>query len=315
MSWEDVVSALGDPAMELIQLLSFYQIVKTESFSKASKHIFRSQSAVSHQIKNLEKELNIKLFERLGRKIRLTEEGKLLCGVISSFVNDLDNVKRTIEDMHQCFGSLTIAASSAIITYILPNIIRMFVEQFSGVKFKLITCAVTSEIQPMVMDGNADFGIGPRFRQLLPQRLNFLFWKSFDKVLITSKNHPLSKKRNLKLLDITKSPLILYREGTVIRKDVEEAFFSNKLPYETIMELDVAESIKKYVEIGIGISILSSLTLTNEDKGRFCCFNVNSLFGRTNYGIYYRKDKYITSSMRQFITFFAPELSDKFLST
>ena len=316
MSCEDVIFTLGDPAMELIQLLSFYQIVKTESFSKASKIMFRSQSALSHQIKNLEKELNIKLFERLGRKIRLTEEGKLLCGVISSFVNDLDNVKRTIEDMHQCkFGSVTIAASSAIMTYILPDIIRMFVDQFPKVKYKLITCTVTSEIEPMVLDGGIDFGIGPRSRQLLPQRLNFLFWKSFDKVLITSKKHPLSKKRNVKLLDIAKFPLILYREGTVIRKDVEEAFVSNKLPYETIMELDVAESIKKYVEIGIGISILSSLTLTNEDKERFGCFNVNSLFGRTNYGIYYRKDKYITSAMRQFMTFFAPELCDKFLAT
>ena len=81
------------------------------------------------------------------------------------------------------------------------------------------------------------------------------------------------------------------------------------------MELDVAESIKKYVEIGVGISVLSSLTITDEDKSRFCCFNANRFFGRTNYGLYYRKDKYITSAMRQFIAFFAPELLDKFSTT
>ena len=86
--------------MELIQLLSFYQIVKTGSFSKASQNILQLQSAVSHQISNLEKELNIKLFERLGRKIRLTEEGEVVSGVISSFVNDLENTKSAIEDIY-----------------------------------------------------------------------------------------------------------------------------------------------------------------------------------------------------------------------
>jgi len=297
--------------MEFIQLLSFHQIVKTGSFSKASNSIFRSQSAVSHQIKNLEKELGVKLFERFGKIIKLTEEGKILFDILSAFFNDLDNVKRIYGDMQQCkSGSLTIVTSSAMITYILPNVIKIFTNQFAKIRFKLVTCTNTFEIPRMILNGEADFGIGPKMDQVSSQKLAFLSWKFFDKVLLMAKDNPLSKKKNITLADIAKYPLILYREGTVIRKSVEGAFIRNNLSYEIAMEMDVAENIKKYVEMGIGLSVLSSLAITREDKNRLFLFVTNHLFGKTEYGIYLRKDKYITTAMKQFIKYFAPELSD-----
>jgi len=297
--------------MELIQLLSFHHIVKTGSFSKASSNIFRSQSAVSHQIKNLEKELGIKLLERPGKRIKLTEEGRILFDVISAFFNDLDNVKRIYGDMQQgkC-GSLTIATSSSMITYILPNVIKMFIDQFAGIKFKLITCAISIEIPRMILNGEAEFGIGAKIDRVSSEKLDFISWKSFDKVLLTAKGHPLSKKKNITLADIAKYPLILYREGTMTRKSVEEAFIRDNLSYEIVMEIDVAENIKKYVEIGIGLSVLSSLALTREDKNKLFLFDITHLLGKIEYGIYFRKDKYVTTAMKQFIKFFAPGLFD-----
>ncbi len=298
--------------MELIQLISFHEIVKTGSFSKASSKILRSQSAVSHQIKKLEQELGIKLFERLGKTIKLTDEGKILFDVCSEFFNDLENVKKIYEDMQQGkSGSLTIVTSSAMITYILPNAIKMFIDQFARIKFKLITCATTFEIPGKILNGEADFGIGPRMGHVALEKLNFLSWKFFDKVLLMAKDHPLSKEKSITLADIAKYPLILYREGTVIRKSVQEAFIRNNLSYEIVMEMDVAENIKKYVEIGIGLSVLSSLAFTEEDKKRLLLLDINHLLGKTEYGIYLRKDKYITTPMKQFIKFFAPELFDR----
>lgn len=124
-----------------------------------------------------------------------------------------------------------------------------------------------------------------------------------------------AKKRAIELSDIATYPLILYREGTVIRKGVEEAFVRNKLSYDMVMETDVAENIKKYVEIGIGVSILSFLTITNKDKDKFVFRNVNHLFGTTDYGIYYRAEKYITAAMKQFVKCFSPELYDSLSSS
>jgi len=299
--------------VELIQLISFYQIAKTGSFSKASHNIYRTQSAVSHQIRNLEEEFGVKLFDRTGKKIRLTDEGRILIDVLDPFFDKLDNVKRIYEDMKQCkSGSLTIVSSSAMITYILPNVIKKFINQFPQIKFKLVTCSITSKIPRMILDGETDFGIGPNMDEISLDKLEFLSWKLFDKVLLMSKDHPLSKKRKITLADIAKYPLILYTEGTVIRKRVEEAFIRNNLHYEIVMEMDVAENIKKYVEMGFGLSVLSSLAISCQDKNRLFIANINHLLGKTEYGIYFRKGKYITAIMKQFVKFFAPELLDIF---
>ncbi len=299
--------------MEFIQLVSFYQIAKTGSFSKASQNIYRTQSAVSHQIRNLEEEFGVKLFDRIGKKIRLTDEGRILIDALDPFFDKLDNVKRIYEDMKQCkSGSLTIVSSSAMITYILPDVIKKFLNQFAQIKFKLVSCSITSKIPRMILDGETDFGIGPKMDEISSDKIEFISWKLFDKVLLMSKDHPLSKKKKITLADIPKYPLILYTEGTVIRKSVEEAFIRNNLHYEIVMEMDVAENIKKYVEMGVGLSVLSSIAISRKDKNRLFIVNINHLLGKTEYGIYFRKGKHITAIMNQFVKFFAPELLDIF---
>jgi hypothetical protein len=93
-----------------------------------------------------------------------------------------------------------------------------------------------------------------------------------------------------------------------LRKDIDEAFKRNSLRYEVIIESDVAENIKKYVEMGLGISILSALAITESDKRTFLFKNVDHLLKHIDYGIYYRKGTFITTPMREFIRVFAPNL-------
>jgi LysR family cys regulon transcriptional activator len=299
----------GRSRMELNQLLSFFEIVKTGSFSKASENVYRSPSALSHQITKLEKELKIKLFERLGKTVKLREEGKMLYDVIGTFVNDLENLKKIYEDIRDCVcGSLTITATSGVTRYVLPAIIAKFMDQYPKIKCKLITSHITCEIHSMVSDDHVDLGIGPNPSQPCPQDLVFLFWKSFDRILLVARNHPLAKKRRIELPEIAKYPLVLPRGGITIRKNIEETFVQEKVSYEIAMEMDIVENIKKYVEMGFGPSILSSLCITPEDKKTFALFNVNHVFGRGDYGIYLRRGKYVSAAMKQFITLFAPEL-------
>jgi DNA-binding transcriptional LysR family regulator len=298
--------------MELIQLLSFFQIVKTGSFSKASEKVFRSQSAVSHQIRKLEEEFNTKLFERLGKKVILTEEGRILYNVVECFFNELENVKKQFEDTKQCkSGTLTLASINALITYVLPKSVIRFVDKFAGIKLKLITCTLISEIQTAILDGSADVGIGPFSKRELSQNLSFLPWKSFDRLLITSKEHPLSKKDTLTVVDIGNYPIILYKKGTIIRKDIEEVFCQNEVSYDISMETDETENIKIFVEMGIGISILPSFTISHKDRNKFFISNASHLFGKTDYGIYRRKDRYVTSAVKHFMNLFDSRLHIK----
>jgi len=295
--------------MEINQLLSFFEIVKTGSFSKASENVCRSPSALSHQITKLEKELKVQLFERLGKTVKLKEEGRILYNTIGAFINDLENLKKIYEDMQDCArGSLTIATTSGVMRYVLPRILAKFINQFPKIKLKLITSHITSEIHSMVTNDQVDIGIGPNPRQPCPQDLVFLLWKSFDRILLVARSHPLAKKRKITLSEIAKYPLILPREGTTIRKNIEETFDREKVSYEIVMEIDIVENIKKYVEIGFGPSILSSLCLTPEDRKKLALFNVNHIFGKGDYGIYFRRGKYASAAMKQFITLLAPEL-------
>ena len=189
--------------MEISQLMSFCEIVKTGSYSKASKHLFITQSAVSHQIKNLERELNIKLFERVGNMVRLTQGGKILSDAVIKFVDDLNNLKRISEDIHDSkTGSLTIATNNGIIMYVLPDIIRRFKKELPGIKFRLINPNFTSEILSMVSNGEVDLAIGPKSNQALSSKTNFIFWKSFERFLIMAKGHPLRVKKTITLADI-----------------------------------------------------------------------------------------------------------------
>ena len=295
--------------MELKQLISFHQIIRTGSFSKAAEKVFRTQSALSHQIRNLEEELNVKLFEKHGKMILLTWEGKCLFDFIDRFLDDMDNLKKIYEDVKWGRrGPLVIATSNAVCTYCLTDIIKRFIKQTPNIKFKIIASTNMADIQSMILDGTAHLGIGARFYPNLSNKLEFYRWKSFDRLLLVNKEHPLCGKKTITIHDIAEYPLILYKEGSILRKDVEESLNRNNLPYEIVIEMDDADNLKKFVEMGIGISILSSLTITNEDLKKFVIFNVNNLFNTIEYGIYCRKNEFITTAARNFIKIFAPDV-------
>ncbi len=296
--------------MEFIQLLSFYQIVKTGSFSQASKNICRSQSAVSHQIKNLEKDFDVVLFDRLGKRVTLTEEGRILFNVISTFFNDMENVKRVYADMRGGrYGQLTLAVSRNLMTYWFADVIRSFIDQFPGIKYKLYTRSDVALMQEMILDGEIDFGIAMRDR-LISKKLNFLFWRAFDRILMADKNHPLGKKKTVTGADIARYPLILTRLGGT-KKIVEEVFGRSDLSYEIVMEVDSPDIIKKFINNSTSVSIFSSLAVTEEDRKKMVVIDVERLFGKVEYGIYYSKDKFISNVMKLFINFFAPEMADR----
>jgi DNA-binding transcriptional LysR family regulator len=295
--------------MELIELRSFVEIVRTGSFSKASQKVFRTQGAVSHHIKKLETDLKVKLFERFGKRVELTEEGSILFNQASKFFSDLEEVRNRYADIADGqAGTLTIAANSSIAGYILPTVIKGFSAKFPKVKFRLLVSSASGDIPSLVSNGQADFGIGFKMNQGLQKNTDFVFWKSFDMILISPKNHPLTKRKRIRIEELGSYPLIMSRPGTILRKTVEEMLLRYGIPYEIVMEINMPDTIKKYVEMGYGLSIISSTTITPEDKKRLGMFRVSNLFGKLNYGVYYRKGTYVSGPMRQFINMFSPRL-------
>ncbi len=292
--------------MELIELSSFYHIVRTGSFSKASETIFRTPSAVSHHIRNLESELRVKLFERVGSTVILTKEGELLLDIVSRFFTDLEDLKKIYADVKQEGGSITVATTDTVAKYALHDAIKSFIKEFPKTKLRVVICNRSVEIQRLVLSCDVDFGIAVSPKDSLPSNLTFLPWRTFEMILIASKHHPLSHKGSIQLTDIASYPLILYGKGTRAREIVDAAFLKSEVSYNVIIEIDLSEDIKTYVDMGCGVSILSSLTILPEDEKRFFAVNVTGLFHPLEFGIYYRKGKYISAPIKHFFERFYP---------
>jgi len=301
--------------MEISQLQTFAEIVKTGNYANASRNLFISQSAISHQIKNLENELGIKLFQRLGNKRSLTDPGRILSNAVKAFLKELDDLKRLCGDIRDSkSGNLAVATSTGVLIHILPGIIRRFSREFPQIRLRLVSRGSCSELVDMVKDDSTDLAVGPAYTQALPMEVRFIEWKSFPRVLIAARNHPLSKKKTIRLSDISRYPLILPRRDTSMTQIVVKTLQQYDLPHEVVMEMDGVENAKKYVRMGIGVAMIASYTLNHEDNEMFWCHDVSRLFGKVRYGIYYRKDKYFTTAMEQFIKFFSMELYETFLS-
>jgi LysR family cys regulon transcriptional activator len=187
-----------------------------------------------------------------------------------------------------------------------------FKRLFPGIRLKLISRGFVPELIALVSERAVDFAIAPKLDEIHSKDIEFVFWKSFDNVLIMARDHPLSAtKKTIDLADIAACPLIFYGTGSGVRPIVEDAFHKNNLRYEIVMEVDELENIKKYVERGIRVSIISTIAISNEDSDKFAFFDVTNYFGRIDFGLYVRKDKWVKNAMRQFLNLFSPDLYNK----
>ena len=126
--------------------------------------------------------------------------------------------------------------------------------------------------------------------------------------LIIPGGHPLCQKEIIRLVDIAKYPHILLEKSAVTRRMVDDVYARNKIIHNVIIEADVIENIKSYVERGIGLGIVLSLSISPEDRRRFHVINVSKFFGKVEFGIFYKKEKYLSLAMRKFVELFAPEI-------
>ena len=164
--------------MEISQLRTFYEIAKAGTYTGASQKFCISKSAVSHQIKNLEDDLDIKLFQRQGNRRTLTDDGINFAKAVSKFLEELEDLKRLCEDMrHSKTGALAIATSSGLMLHAIPDILRRFAREFPHTHIKLMSRGVCSELVEMVKNNAVDLAIGTASIQDLPAEVCFLEWQ------------------------------------------------------------------------------------------------------------------------------------------
>ncbi len=289
----------------LKQLRGFCQAAKTGSISRAAEDLFLSQPSVSLQIMALEREFDATLFDRHGPKIHLTPEGELLFELAQPLVRGLEDLRDEFLSQRDSVerGRLDIAAGGSTLLYVLPPYVEAFAKAYPDVELKLHNVTGKAGLAQL-RSGEADFAVGPLLET--PGDLSFYPIVSYDPMLITCLDHPLAKKKRLTLRDISRYPLILPPRNLSTWRMVEFVFAERQLPYEVRLEVGGWPVIKKYVSVGLGISIVMSICLREDDKLE--AQPVSKYFPQRIYGVVTRKGKRLSRQARHFIQLMAPDV-------
>lgn len=263
------------------------------------------QPSVSLQIQALEREFDVTLFQRSGPKIRLTAEGKLLYELAAPLVEQMDLLQESFTARREAVetGGLDIAAGESTILYILPRFVRDFSQEYPGVELKLHNVTGRDGLA-MLRSGEVDFAVGSMID--VPQDVIYLPTFTYDPMLITSRAHPLTDKPKVTLEDVSQYPLILPPRHLTTWQIVDTAFRQRNLKYEIKLEAGGWEVIKKYVEMDLGISIVTSICLTGNEN--LAARPMNEYFAQRTYGIVLRKGKFLSPQARRFIEMMDPTI-------
>ena len=288
-------------------LRAFCQTVRLGSVSRASEALYVSQPAITLQLQALERELGVGLFERSGRRLTPTREGQLLYELAQPLVENLDGLAGSFRDKVRGLdaGELNIAANSSTILYLLPKIVEHFRAQHPDVRLTLHNAA-SADGTDLLRSDAVDLAVGSMLD--LPADLSYAPVYRFEPLLIAPPDHPLIRQRSLKLEDLSPYGLILPPKRLVTYRLVDLVFQQHRVPYTVALEVGGWEVIKQYVAMGMGISIITSICLTDADRGRLAARSLSAWFPTRSYGVVVRKGKYLSPQARAFIELIQPDL-------
>jgi DNA-binding transcriptional LysR family regulator len=285
----------------LQQLRGFCAVVEAKSISKAAVKLRLSQPTVSLQLQALERELHARLFDRKGPRIELTPEGELLYEIARALVQGLVELDSDFEARRNNVehGRLAIAAGESTIQYVLPSTVQAFAKAHPGISLALNNVTGIDGLRQL-RERRVDFCVGPLLD--IPADIEFEPVVVFDPVVITAAKHPLSKLRKVTLKHIGKFPLILPPRHLSTWRQVELVFQQHQIPYEVRLEVGGWEVIKRYVELGLGISIVINVCLTGNEK--LDVIPVKRYFPQRMYGLVTLKGRRLSPQARSFIRTF-----------
>lgn len=268
--------------------------------SKASEILFASQPTISLQIKKLESELGVKLFERRGPKLKITTEGEILYNIAIPLVQGIDHIKDEFQSRHTDLsaGELTVAAEESTLLYTLPGPIRSFVEQYPGIRLKLSNVTGRNG-RELVLSDEVDLAVSSMLDT--PSNLNYTPFVAYPPILIAPKGHPLAKIDNITMQDIGKYGLILPPSHFSSWRLIKMVFALNGVNFNVALEAGGWEVIKSYVALGLGVSIVTSLCINDHDKEELEIMPLDKYFPSRKYGVVTRKDKVLSSPAQRFI--------------
>jgi DNA-binding transcriptional LysR family regulator len=293
--------------MDFDQLHTFLEIVRLKSFSKAAQTCYRTQPAISAQVRQLEQELRADLFERFGSKISLTTAGR----IFAQYAEQMLDLRRRVQDAiaeleNNPRGELVIAANEATCIYVLPKVFSEYRRLFPAVQLQVLR-SYGSRVVEAVMENSADFGLTQ-----LPveeKRLQVVNVHRDEIKMIAPVDHPLAERKSVLANEIVDNFLILPKYGKT-RTRLNEWLEPVEDDVRISMELDSSEMMKRFVIAGMGVSFVAASNCQEEiTAGKLKAISLAPEPLMRRVGLIYRKDKALSKAALGFIQCVSQNLS------
>ncbi len=300
-------SRFAGKADRLRPLRAFCQTARLGSVSRAAQALQLSQPAVTLQLQALERDLGTRLFERNGRRLVPTRAGAALYALARPLVEGIDGLDASFREQLRGLdaGELDVAAGSSSILYLLPGIVEAFRQREPDVRLRLHNAAGAGSLDLLRSDA-VDLAVGSMLD--VPADLSYTPVYRFEPMLITPHDHPLAHKAGLALEDLSPYGLILPPQRLTTYRMVDLVFQRNRVPYTVALEVGGWEVIKQYVAMGMGISIVTAICLTDADRTRLAARSLARHFPSRSYGVVVRKGKHLSPQARAFVELIQPGL-------
>lgn len=284
--------------MTLRHFKIFVSVCDTMNMTSAAEQLFMSQSAVSQAIAELEKHYDVKLFERLSRKLYLTQAGQKLLSYARYIIRMNEVVENDMKMLHQN-GFIRIGASVTVGAHVLPGLISHFKKMNPQTNVEVVEDN-TANIENLILQDKIDMGL-VEGETTSPDILCRAFMDD-ELVLICSPNHRFAACVGIEPKELEKEAFIIREKGSGTRKTFEDKMNENQLSWKVTWTCNNADTIKMAVSEGLGVSIISKRAVVNEvTSGLLCLKYVNGISFKRQFKVIYHKNKYLTEIMSQFI--------------
>lgn len=285
------------------QLKGFCYTVQTGSMSKAAKKMKLSQGAVSLQIQSLEMQLGISLFNRDKNKATLTKEGKMFYIHAAPHIHGADELLNDFRKIikQEKSKTINIAANHVSVCHILPKYIKRFETLYPTAQFEIRNIIKEDAIKRLMND-EVDMLLYSMKLDEIPSELEFIPIAEYKTILLTKKNHPLTKKKKVTMSDLKRYSLLRLDKKFVTVPNFDEVAKNYGL-IKTKIEFEMAnyEILKKFVKEDVGIAIMSSICLEGETSSELVGKDLSEYFSSILYGILVKKGKALQGSVKDFI--------------
>ena len=300
--------------MKLRQLHYIVEVANRDlSVTAAAEALFTSQPGVSKQIRLLEEELGVQVFERNGKHLSsITPAGEAIIEIARRMLNDAESIQRVAADFRdETRGHLTLATTHTQARYALPGTINQFKQRYPEVALH-IHQGTPMQISEWASRGEVDFAIATEAMEHF-EDLVMMPCYHWNRCVLVPPDHPLASAGKLKLEALAEHPIVTYVFGFTGRSRLDEAFAAiGKTPNVVLTAVD-SDVIKTYVRLGLGVGIVAKMAWDPEADRDLVALDASHLFKHSTTWIGFRRGMLLRSYMYDFIHMFAPHLSHDFI--